>query len=245
MPIDFRNVGLSPYESKCYETLIINGSLNATKLCKLSGVPQGKIYLVTETLQTKGFITVLPSIPKMFKAISPEITIKRYVNEKVSALQTVESQMMKELRSLVHTSSDEIDQKIQIFRGRKNAFGIIHHLMCEAKKSIDLMFTFELMLPETRRLLNEAKQRKVRVRIIGTKRVNEKLIKEIVGDGFDIRFYPVQELRIVIKDGIECVEQIVNSRNLLDRTAIHIESRELSQALKSYFDKIWRKAEKI
>ena len=69
------------------------------------------------------------------------------------------------------------------------------------------------------------------------------IVREILGYGIKVRYYPVQEIRIFIKDKKESNIQVINKNDFLNRTNILIQSEELSKALTHYFNKIWEKAE--
>ena len=58
-------------------------------------------------------------------------------------------------------------------------------------------------------------------------------------------YFPVDELRIMIVDGIKCHINVVNPKDFMDRTFIEIESKELTKALEHYFDTVWEKAKVI
>ena len=83
------------------------------------------------------------------------------------------------------------------------------------------------------------------IRILATKKADKSLMKEIADYGFEVRYYPVEEIRIFIKDKKESVIQVLNKNNLFDRTNIVVQSEELSGALTHYFDKVWEKGEVI
>ena len=112
---------------------------------------------------------------------------------------------------------------------------------------VKIMFTYELLPLSTIKLQDEALKRGVKIRHLATKKTAEglRLMKDAIRRGIEVRYYPVQELRLLIKDGNESAQQIVNPKNLMDRTTIVIESKELTKALEGYFDSIWEKAEEI
>ena len=70
-------------------------------------------------------------------------------------------------------------------------------------------------------------------------------MKADVARGCEVRYYPVEEIRIQIIDGIKGNLHVVNPKDLMDRTFIRIESVELIKALEHYFDTIWKKAKPI
>lgn len=109
------------------------------------------------------------------------------------------------------------------------------------------MFTFEYMPSSVLREIRKCIERDVKISMLATKKDEEniKLIRKIKKLGVDVRYYPVQEIRLAIKDGIESYQMIVNPKNLLDRVSIVIESSELTKALEHYFDYVWKKAKRM
>lgn len=243
MEQELKRLGLSEYESKVYITLVREGTLTGINASKASGVPQGKIYETLYKLMEKGFASVMNAKPKLFKAIDPEIALKQYIKSKKENLEDLEKNLPKRIKQLSSLRTKETDEKVSIFRGKKNAFTASHYLMDSASKSIDMMFTFEIIQALTKRILLDKKSKGLKIRILATKTENKPLIREILDYGVKVRYYPVQEIRIFIKDGKESNIQILNKKNLQDRTNILIQSEELSKALTHYFDKVWEKAE--
>ncbi len=247
MESSLKKIGLNGYEIRCYLTLLQHRSLKGSELSAKSGVPQGKIYNVLGSLMKKGLVSQCNTKPKEFKTIDPQITIAAILEKQKSDLFSAEKDIYKEIHEIAHAKKDMMltSERVSIVQGREKAYSIAYHLYRQAQKSLDLMLTIEKMPTTAQRLLLEAKKRGVRIRILATVEVNPSLLNEIKGLGFDIRYYPVEELRILIKDKTECIEMIVNSKNLSDRTSIYIKSKELTKALTSYFDYLWKKSEPI
>lgn len=245
MEQELRSLGLSEYESKVYIALVREGTLTGIKISKASNVPQGKIYETLYRLMEKGFVSVMNAKPKLFKAIDPEIALKQYIKAKRQNLEDMEKSLPKKIKQFSSLRKKETDEKVSIFTGRKNAFTANHYLMETSSKSLDIMFTFEIIHAYTKRILLDKISKGIKIRIIATKKDNKELIKEILVYGIGVRYYPVQEIRIFIKDGKESNIQILNKNDFLDRTNILIQSEELSKALTHYFDKVWEKAEML
>lgn len=244
MEQELRELGLSEYEVKTYITLLKEGTITGNKLSRLSKVPQGKIYHTLHKLADKGFITILNSKPKFFKANDPSIAIKQHIKKQKQKLYELEHDLPKTLKQLKRTRKQETDEKVSLFLGKKNTFAPIWHLFETAQSSIDFMFTFEKLQHKSLRLLLEKQKQGIKIRVLGTK-MNKPLMKQFVKYGFQVRYYPVEELRIINKDKKESVIMIVNPKDLMDRTSMLIESKELSKGLAHYFDQVWRKAKII
>ncbi|HLG25067.1 MAG TPA: helix-turn-helix domain-containing protein [Candidatus Nanoarchaeia archaeon] len=247
MKEELRELGLSEYESKVYITLIKEGSLRGNKLSRLSGVPQGKVYDTVYRLSEKGFVSIMNSHPKIFKSVDPDIAINQVIRSKKEKLDQMQATLPKSLKQIkkITQGKTETDEKVSVFVGKKNAFAPSQYIIESASKSVDMMFTFEVLRPLTKRLLISQQKKGVAIRILATKKADKSLMKEIADYGFEVRYYPVEEIRIFIKDKKESVIQVLNKNNLFDRTNIVVQSEELSGALTHYFDKVWEKGEVI
>jgi len=247
MQRELRELGLSEYEIKAYIQLVKSKSTSGTELSRKSRVPQGKIYHTLQILKDKGLVTVIDSKPKIFRAINPKIGIKKLLRSRKERLSELDSYLPKTISELQKLSVEQptTDQLVSVLFGKKNAFGPIWHILKSAHNRIDMMFTFEKVQYETRRILREKQRDGVKIRILATKKVGIKQIREFQGYGLDVRYYPVQEIRLFIADKKASIIMVVNPKDLMDRTNILIESKELSVALSHYFNKIWKKSKKI
>ena len=246
MESSLQAIGLSDYEIKCYLALLKQSPLTGLELSRNSMIPQGKIYLTAQKLIDKGFIKIISQNPKRFHSIDPKIAIKQFLKDKREFYDHLMNTLPEQLTHLRNPiNSTTTDEKITIFRGKKNAFPIAYYLYETATQTIDVMMTFELLTTQSRKLLLAAKDKGVKVRILATKKENITLISEITKLGFTIKYYPVDELRLLIIDETSCMESIVNPKDLTDRTNIYIQSKELTKALALYFNAVWKKAKII
>lgn len=84
---DLRDIGLSSYEDRAYRSLLEVGAVSAKKLADLSGVPEGRIYDVLDSLETSGLVRVQTGRrPKQYVAVDPEIAIERVVDMRTKEL---------------------------------------------------------------------------------------------------------------------------------------------------------------
>jgi sugar-specific transcriptional regulator TrmB len=249
MEKNLKKFGISEYEIDVYTTLLKEGQLTGGMLSKKSKVPHGKTYEAIEKLEEKGFVSIFPSKPKIIKAINPEIALNHFINNKIMEYNELKTEILLQLKNLKKTKSESISsaEKITILKGKKNTLPTIQHFYATSNKYLKILFTYELIPYSSVRLLYEALDRGVKIKQLATK-IPEKskpLMKEMFSKGIEIRYYPVEELRLLIKDGEQCLQQIVNPDNLLDRVSIVIDSKVLTDALETYFDEIWKKAKLI
>ncbi|MBS1267247.1 MAG: HTH-type sugar sensing transcriptional regulator TrmBL1 [Candidatus Woesearchaeota archaeon] len=243
-----RELGLTEYEEKVYLTLLKHGSLTGGKTSKLSQVPHGRTYEVLHKLAQKGFVSVLEVKPKIFKAVDLKTAVSSEINHQIDKLHKLENLIPKELKDQEHFPLEKkIDQHISIFSGKKNMEKVIADTIKKSKKYVKTMYTYEQDPISVHRLQNHAIKRKVKIQHIATKLTRQgiKWMKRDIKRGIQVRYYPVEELRLTVRDGKVSFQTMINPRNPKDRITILIESKELTQGLEHYFDELWKKAQKI
>ena len=108
------------------------------------------------------------------------------------------------------------------------------------------MFTFEYLpyglLREERNLMKKG----IKFKLLGTlwNKETASAMRKATKYGYEVRYYPVEELRISIVDGENSFINLVG-KNAHDRTVLLVESKELTKALEHYFDAIWEKAKRV
>ena len=84
---DLRDLGLSSYEDKAYRSLLGLGPVSAMDLAESSGVPEGRVYDVLDSLETRGLVrSQSHSRPKQYLAVEPEVAIDRLVDTRTREL---------------------------------------------------------------------------------------------------------------------------------------------------------------
>jgi len=245
MERQLKELGLTEYEIKVYLTLLNEGSKKGGEISKISKVPHGKTYESLESLEKKGFVSVFPVKPKLFAAVKPEIAVKNYSNIKISSIKKLEEDLIKNLRAVKKpTSVSKVTDKFTMIQGFKRERELSKHTYDISKKYVKNMSTYEFISSHSRA---EARKRGIKISQIATKITNnlKKNAIEESEEGVDVKYYPLEELRLKIIDGDKSVMTIVNPENPKDRVALFIDSKELSEAFEHYFDKIWKKSKKI
>ncbi|MBI2666932.1 hypothetical protein HYX13_04940 [Candidatus Woesearchaeota archaeon] len=86
----------------------------------------------------------------------------------------------------------------------------------------------------------------VRILLIGTsehKRETE-MIQAYQKAGIRMRYVPLENFSLVIRDGQEC-KITLKARDLLEKVNVHIQDNDLATAMQSYFLMTWEKAGKV
>ncbi|MFC6824319.1 TrmB family transcriptional regulator [Halopelagius fulvigenes] len=91
-------LGLTEYEARCYVALTQLSRGTAKEVSQVSGVPQSRVYDVTERLYQQGLIDVQESEPRTFRAMPPPVALKRLRREYNEYLEKA-SEQLEELQS--------------------------------------------------------------------------------------------------------------------------------------------------
>lgn len=85
---DLSEFGLTSYEDRVYRTLLDLGATTARAVAAKSEVPEGRIYDVLSSLETRGMVrTQTASRPKQFVAVEPAVAIDRLVEGEIRELE--------------------------------------------------------------------------------------------------------------------------------------------------------------
>jgi len=131
---------LTQYEIKAYMVLLKYDCTNANTIYKEAKIPFGKVYDVLKSLSNKGFVEILNTRPKKFKAIRPEKALKDYSKkkenwwqEKISSFKENVSSLLKEL-STIKSQRKKSDIFWTTFDSKKDLKKINNIIYCKPKK---------------------------------------------------------------------------------------------------------------
>ncbi len=71
-----KQLGLTPYESRAYVSLIIHGPLSPTELARRSSIPRPRAYDVLRSLMEKGLLVEQSGKPPIYASVEPEQGLK-------------------------------------------------------------------------------------------------------------------------------------------------------------------------
>ena len=108
-----RDLGLSEYESRAYQSLLQTGPTTAKELSRASNVPMGRIYDVLNSLETQELVrSQSASRPKKYVAVEPEKALERLLaskreelEEQITQYETIASELEEQLES-----ADPVDE---------------------------------------------------------------------------------------------------------------------------------------
>ena len=204
MEEELRKLGFTTYEMSIYKTLLIEGSLKGGDVSKKSNVPHGRTYEILHILADKGFVQIIKTKPKIFKAIDPEIAINSLITQKHNELENLKEKLPRTLKGLKKLQPiPKIEEKITVLQGKQVLEPIILQELEKVKKYFKRMFTFEYLPYEIIRKETELAKKGIKFQILGTFLNKDTFtsMKKAVQLGYEIKYYPVEELRISIIDG--------------------------------------------
>ena len=108
-----RDLGLSEYESRAYQSLLQTGPTTAKELSRASNVPMGRIYDVLNSLETQELVrSQSASRPKKYVAVEPTKALERLLEskraelkEQVAQYETIATELEEQL-----DSADPVDE---------------------------------------------------------------------------------------------------------------------------------------
>jgi HTH-type transcriptional regulator, sugar sensing transcriptional regulator len=240
-----RKLGLSPYESKCYLTLVRFGNLLGKEIAKKSNVPPTSVYRNLETLQKKGFVQLIQKEPLVYQAVDPEIAIQTHIINQKEQLDILEKNTISELKSIKKTGVIEKKEEVlEVYAGRKQSYNLGKKLIQQSKKEFLIIgrgtkkSILDLIHP-----LKSAVKKGVNCKfIITTYEKNKELVEELKKAGVKIKHLPLTGFSLLVKDRTES-QVVIKDKNLKEeRVVLRIKSKDLSQAHATYFDSMWKKA---
>jgi sugar-specific transcriptional regulator TrmB len=239
-----RQLGLNQYEIKAYLELLRVDSVTGYQLGRLSGVPQGRIYDILESLVSKGLVEILPGVPKQVRSIEPRISLKAILAEKDRQWKTERTQIDALIESL---DKKEVPEEITLARGESLYYQSCIEIHSQVKKELLTIFGGLTPVSKGIDLLTPTKlniKSGVDFRVIfPLDKKNKQMAYKMKDLGVKIRNYPVKNLRMHIADGKYAMLTIVNEPKR--RILIKINQSGAVATLREMFLALWDKAKEI
>jgi len=258
--VEFLNVelGLSPYESKAYISILLHGPLSPNGVNQKSGIPRPRTYDVLNSLVGKGLLMEQPGRPTIYAAVDPRVGLEKMMVE-------LERKMLRQLEekrkiaerlssslSKIHDRSREVavrEEKVWVTR-RDSAF-ISRY--CEAIRNVEkelVVATPDISPPEkevleaVKHVLKKNKSVRVIRQITPQWTYNdlddyEKLIR--LGD--QVRYLKYDGLRFAIFDKKDTV--LVLPPEGGSQFAVWISLPLLATILYEHFEELWKKGQPV
>ncbi len=242
-----RNIGLTDSEIKVYMALLEIGSSSKGPIVDKSGVASSKVYELLEKLVQKGLVSsVVKSNVKYFEAASPKRLLD-YVKEREDKLKEQQKELEKLIPDLeLKREMKNLGSETQVFKGLKGAKTSFDDILNNLKKGDEYYVLgiskfepeFERFVVNFHRLRAE---KGIKCKII----VNE-LTKDI---GKQLDKIKLTQVKYAKKELFTPVVFIVYGNKTLisislDNVFIQVDSKNLADGLKTYFEYLWKLAKK-
>lgn len=236
-----QQMDLTEYERSVIETLSASHALDATSIVKVSGVPQGRVYDVINSLVEKGIVSVVPGRPKRFQIEDIKKSLKDYLEsqrenlaEKVSGL--------KELTLPAKSFSLKKPNSVQIYSGREEHLWAIRSMYEKARKEIMQIAPLFVGSFQTRLARSRATKKGVSVKVIvrSVSESNRISIEQAIADGCEIKVLDRKDLLSIVISDDELIMGVQDHTSNEERLFIHTQNPALVEAMKQVFDNQWK-----
>ncbi|MFH1500513.1 MAG: helix-turn-helix domain-containing protein [archaeon] len=242
-----KKLGLNAYESQAYLTLIKYKTLAAKDIAKLSKVPPTAIYPNLKSLENKNLISLVTKDPLTYKIIDPKIGLKSFKESIKKYLDSTEEEILKEFKDIKSPSLEEEEDFLNILKGWKQSAELVKNLISHSSKEFLLISgmtekTAYVILNSVKKAL----KRKVDVKFIINQKPdkNKGILKEFTDLGAHIKYYPMKNFALEVRDSKESVIVLRNPK-LKDRVVVHMINPDLAKAHRDYFYTIWKKSKPL
>lgn len=242
-----KNFGFTDYEAKAYYALLLLGHSKAREISKVSGVPQSKIYEVLERLLEKNLVEVYTVRPKEFKAVSPAIVLKNFIEEEERKIKETKERV-EELISSLNSMNTEVFEGIwaSTEKGWKTFMDKVCEMFGRAENYIFVMSKYFSWSSKLARMVKLCIRRGVKIRTIALREIDENSYyraKWFSENGVEIRMLKEEKYPSLIDiDGKEILLRFEKSLNRKNFPFTSLWSREESfvKIIDSYLKYAWK-----
>ena len=162
-------LGVTSYPAKVLSALLENPGIAAGQLCKLTGIPDSKIYKALDDLERKWkLIEVRKGNPSIYRALKPDQIVdglrKTAEIEYVEKLGTLES-VRKTIIPLARKAAEPDELEIAyVVKGKHNVAQRLRNAIDESRKQVLLLTYDKDILGTVLPAILQAKKRRVQVR---------------------------------------------------------------------------------
>jgi sugar-specific transcriptional regulator TrmB len=243
------DLGFKPKEVKIYLTCLQLGSETAFNIAKKSNLKRPTVYVILDNLLKKGLVTITKTRKAtLYSPVNPKRLIK-FFKEKESQLED----SLPELESLYNARPQK--PKIQIFEGAEGITAVYTEIVESFKKGEVLCYgSIDHFISNYQNVMDlwqkEAKNKKHKIRElfnISDSDYAKKYIKEIK------QLKNPNHLQRIMPEGKKFInnDNIIYSNKLAifstdkDLFVIVIESADIVNSYRAFFDLAWEQAKKI
>ncbi len=261
---DLRELGLSSYEDRAYRNLLGLGPVSASDLSETSGVPEGRIYDVLDSLEAHGMVRAqAASRPKQYVAVEPEVAIDRLVESRrrelsaeIERTEMVGNQLIDDL-----SAESTVEERFWTTAiGTEDAIELLFERIDVADEEVVMVadvftpaFDIAEVGPDVLNRLASALERNVDVSILVSRNLVDEVPRQLIdrlrrepfrGDGFTVRTISELHGSFYLLDHVELCFEVTNP---MERDAmvglVNLKDPSFALELESQFVKHWEESE--
>lgn len=250
METKLRQLGLTRYEAKVYETLLAFGSLNARKISELSQLPPTAVYPAAKKLVEKGLVQYFSGGTTCYEAIHPQNGVASLIAKKKEELHRLQDDLVQDAIEIFHSKMfSEKKEVIRLTQGQEASMNIYSDVVKRVQKTYYILGWKMTQVADKYHRLHEfraAVKRGVDVRIIlvGPPEKKWSVIQAYRDAGIKIRYMPLDNFSIFVADGKECKITLKGSE-APERYNLQILHGPLAKAMEFYFLEVWKIAQEL
>lgn len=249
-----QDTGFSRYEAQAYAVLLRNGQLTAGEVSRLAGIPQGRIYGVLDTLEKRGFCSVILGAVKSYRVVNPQLSFKDLVHKQKTALQEL-TELQEELATTFVNQDSSASDFFQVLTSRAGQVEKFDELIRRTDRNL---FSFnkkpyatgfnrsQSEIINASKPLEELIARGARAQAIfeGETGSNRKPFIDMVSYyqeiGEEIRISGTLPLKMLLIDGVVAMVSLQsNDTSKFKLTSMVVEHTDLTNALQELFNLYW------
>jgi sugar-specific transcriptional regulator TrmB len=243
---ELKELGLTGYEIKVYETLLKIGRSDAKKISQYSKVPPTAVYPSLNSLYEKEFIQKFEGDLAFYEAIEPKIALQKYTDNQIAKFKKLKKDSIEKLNNLkIENVPIKEFEPVKLSAGLEISKMISLDMIKHAKKYLYIAgWTFRKTggMYDVLKELKKTRERNVDVKIILTKKTKENtpFIEGCEKIGVRCKIMPLNYISIMVSDDLNC-KITLKKEELKERINLKIEDENLVIALKDYFLTLWKK----
>ena len=240
-------IGLTRGEIKVYLTLLNIGETTTGKIIGEAQISSGKIYEILEKLIKKGLASyTIKEKTKYFSAASPN-RILDYLHEKEKTIKEKELELLKELPSLLSIEkTGKKEYETNLFKGFKGIETAIFEALGELTEKDEVL------------AMGIISHKKIQYNILWQRwhkeRINKKIICKAIFSDKNTNYYrafkKMKFTEVKVFEGITpSAVDVMGMRVLIftygeEASCLSIKNPEIAQSFKTFFETMWKNAEK-
>ncbi len=244
---NLKQLGLTKYESKSYVALLELGPSSGREVAKKSGVPPTRVFDALESLEEKGFVSLIEEKPMVFKAIEPKNAITLFTRKKIDALEGIKNEVIRDLGGIKRTPIPKIKEKFMVVSGFEKMYIHAANLIDLAEKEVLIYSSAEGSPDFVIRTIKNAIKKGVKIRFITSRYIkkNKKFVKRLKDTGLKIKYHKSEDYSLSIIDRKIVIIVIKDPKEPKNRISTFFVDTGLAKALSSWFNQTWKKAKPI